>query len=36
MESKNRLVRIGVANVSGRQFRIAGEGPPVEFPGAPR
>jgi nitroimidazol reductase NimA-like FMN-containing flavoprotein (pyridoxamine 5'-phosphate oxidase superfamily) len=36
MESNHRLVRIGVANVSGRQFRTAGEGPAVEFPDAPR
>ena len=35
MGSNHRLMRIGVANVSGRRFRIAGEGPAVEFPDAP-
>jgi uncharacterized protein len=31
----HRLVRIEATNASGRRFRIAGEGPPLEFPDPP-
>ena len=34
-EHRHRLVRLEATNVSGRRFRIAGEGPSVELPDAP-
>jgi uncharacterized protein len=36
VQREHRLVRVEATNVSGRRFRIAGEGPSVEFPDAPR